>query len=209
MKRQLILVAILCAMQHLLGSKLTQVSPQIEGLYAQIETDKGSLLCKLEPHKAPLTVANFVALVEGKHVFNDALKGKRFYDGMAFHRYVPGFVVQTGDPEGNGSGNPGFRIQDEFNTALTHNAEGVLSMANSGPATNGSQFFITLAPTPHLDFKYSVFGKVVEGIAALREIRQGTIISTIQIHRVGKQFEKYNPLQVNVSLDLNAFLLPL
>lgn len=209
MKLHIVLCLFLLSIRQGVGLVTPFSVPKIEGLYAQIETDKGNILCRLEPHKAPLTVANFVALVEGKHTYSEAIKGKRFYDGLSFHRFVPGFVVQAGDPDANGTGGPGFRLQDEFNTALRHKSEGVLSMANSGPATNGSQFFITLAATPHLDFKYSVFGKVVEGLDVLREIRQGTQIKTIQIHRVGKQFEQYNPLQINVSLDLNSFLLPI
>ncbi len=119
---------------------------------ATIETSKGRIVIELYPDKAPKTVANFVKL---------ATKG--FYDGIVFHRVIPGFMVQTGDPEGTGRGGPGYTFADEFAPDLRHDAPGVLSMANAGPNTNGSQFFITVAPAPWLDGKHSIFGRVVEG----------------------------------------------
>ena len=135
-----------------------------EGLYANILTEKGSIIIKLEIEKAPITVANFVSLSEGENTMvSDEFKTKKFYNGLKFHRVIQDFMIQGGDPLGIGSGGPGYRFDDEFSD-LTHNGPGILSMANSGPATNGSQFFITHKATPWLDGKHTVFGQVVEGL---------------------------------------------
>jgi len=130
---------------------------QASGLYAKFETSKGDILIKLEDENAPQTVENFVELVTGKKT------GKPFYDDLIFHRVIPDFMIQGGCPKGTGTGGPGYEIADEFHPALKHDGPGVLSMANAGPNTGGSQFFITIRDTSWLDGKHAVFGKVVEG----------------------------------------------
>ncbi len=126
---------------------------------AKFETSKGDFTIELFEDKAPITTKNFIDLVN-----------KKFYDGLIFHRVISGFMIQGGDPKGNGTGGPGYKIPDEFNPKLKHDAEGILSMANAGPNTGGSQFFITLAPTPHLDNKHAVFGKVIAGLDVVKAI---------------------------------------
>lgn len=134
-----------------------------DGVYAHINTTKGDILIKLEEEKAPMTTANFVALAEGNHPEASAeFQGKPFYDGLIFHRVIPKFMIQGGDPQGTGMGGPGYQFDNETSDELSHK-KGVISMANSGPNTNGSQFFITVAPTPHLDGSYNIFGSVVAG----------------------------------------------
>ena len=133
-----------------------------EGLFAEFITTKDTIVVQLFYNKTPLTVSNFVGLSEGTHpMLADSLKGKPYYNGTVFHRVINNFMIQGGDPTATGSGSPGFKFGDEFDSSLNHDKAGTLSMANSGPATNGSQFFITDAPTPHLDNKHSVFGEVV------------------------------------------------
>ena len=136
-----------------------------EGLFAEFITSKDTIVVKLFYNKAPLTVSSFVGLSEGTHpMLVDSLKGKPYYDGTVFHRVINNFMIQGGDPTATGSGSPGFKFGDEFDNSLAHDKAGILSMANSGPATNGSQFFITDAPTPHLNNKHTVFGEVVKGL---------------------------------------------
>ncbi|MEM6820703.1 MAG: peptidylprolyl isomerase [Verrucomicrobiota bacterium] len=160
-----------------------------DGLYADIKTNKGTIVCRLDYKKAPVTVGNFVGLAEGTlpHVRDE----KKFYDGLVFHRVVPGFVIQGGCPRGNGTGNPGYRFPDEIHPDLIHSGEGILSMANSGPNTNGSQFFITLAATPHLDGRHAVFGSVLQGMDIVQSIQQGDQIKSISIRRVGEDAQKF------------------
>ncbi|PTL35258.1 peptidyl-prolyl cis-trans isomerase [Candidatus Methylomirabilis limnetica] len=133
-----------------------------------METTKGKIKIKLFEKEAPKTVANFTELAEGKREWNDPNTGKKgkshYFDGLIFHRVIPKFMIQGGDPTGTGRGGPGYRFDDEFHKELNHSKPGMLSMANAGPGTNGSQFFLTVAPTPFLDGKHSVFGEIVEGL---------------------------------------------
>ena len=144
------------------GEKMTT-----PGVYAVFNTSKGKIVCRLFIDEAPVTVANFMGLADGKKEWTDPGTGEkkksRFYDGLIFHRVIPNFMIQGGDPLGTGTGGPGYRFQDEFHASLKFDKPGLLAMANSGPGTNGSQFFITVAPTPHLTNRHTIFGRVVEG----------------------------------------------
>jgi len=165
--------------------------PLPNGLYAEIETTEGTILISLEFEKAPLTVANFVGLAEGTINFENRPAGRPFFDGLIFHRVIPDFMIQGGDPQGSGTGGPGYRFPDELNPDLKHSGPGTLSMANSGPNTNGSQFFITHKATPWLDGFHAVFGRVVEGQEVINAISQGDRIEKVRIRRVGSKADSF------------------
>ena len=168
-----------------------------DGLYAEIETSKGSILLELDYKKAPITVANFVTLAEGTNPFvSENLKNKPFYDGLKFHRVIPNFMIQGGDPLGNGSGDAGYKFKDEI-TDLKFDKGGLLAMANSGPGTNSSQFFITHVETPWLDGKHTIFGCVIEnGMEVVNAISQDDAINSIKIIRKGEAVKKFNALKI-------------
>ncbi|ANW96354.1 peptidylprolyl isomerase [Wenyingzhuangia fucanilytica] len=165
------------------------------GLYAKFNTSKGAILVNLEFEKTPGTVGNFVALAEGNMENNARPQGKPYYDGLKFHRVIADFMIQGGCPQGTGSGNPGYKFDDEIVAELKHDTPGVLSMANAGPGTNGSQFFITHTATPWLDGKHTVFGKVVEGQDIVDAVEQGDLIESLEIVRVGEAAEKFNAIE--------------
>lgn len=169
----------------------------IEGIFATIATNKGDIVLELEYKKAPVTVANFIALAEGKNTFvtEENLKEKPFFDGLKFHRVIKDFMIQGGDPSGNGSGGPGYAFKDEF-TDLKHDKPGILSMANSGPTTNGSQFFITHKATPWLDGKHTVFGHVTEGMSIVNAIAQNDVVTKITIVKKGALAQKFDAPKV-------------
>lgn len=172
------------------------VEPTEDGLYARITATKGEILLKLEYQKVPLTVANFVGLAEGK-IKNDAKPlGTPFYDGLKWHRVIYPFMIQGGDPQGNGMGGPGYKFRDEIHPDLKHDRAGTLSMANAGPATNGSQFFITHKETPWLDGKHAVFGYVVSGQDVVDATQQGDAIIKVEIIRVGKEAKNFDAAKV-------------
>jgi FKBP-type peptidyl-prolyl cis-trans isomerase len=166
-----------------------------DGLYAKFNTSKGEILVNLEFEKTPGTVGNFVALAEGN--LENAVKpqGTPYYDGLKFHRVIPDFMIQGGCPQGTGTGNPGYSFDDEFHPELKHDKPGILSMANSGPATNGSQFFITHIETPWLDNKHTVFGNVIEGQDVVDAIEQNDSLDSIEIIRVGASAEAFNAIE--------------
>ena len=151
------------------------------GTYAILETSQGSMVCRLFEKEAPQTVANFIGLAEGTKEFSDPRTGSKakrpFFDGLTFHRVIPDFMIQGGCPLGNGTGGPGYRFADEFHASLRHDAPGKLSMANSGPGTNGSQFFVTVAATPWLDNRHTIFGEVIEGQEVAVKISQAPLDS--------------------------------
>ena len=165
------------------------------GIYAKFNTTKGSILVKLTHDLTPGTVGNFVALAEGNLENKVKPQGTKYYDGLKFHRVIPDFMIQGGCPQGIGSGGPGYSFDDEFHPTLKHNRPGVLSMANSGPASNGSQFFITHIPTDWLDNKHTVFGFVEEGQDVVDAIAQGDLIDTLEIVRVGDEAKKWNAVE--------------
>jgi peptidylprolyl isomerase len=164
------------------------------GLYARLNTTKGEILIQLEFQKTPGTVGNFVALANGELENSVKPQGTPYYNGLKFHRVIPDFMVQGGDPQGTGTGGPGYNFDDEFHPDLRHDSPGVLSMANSGPGSNGSQFFITHIETPWLDNKHSIFGNVIEGMDVVNAIEQEDTMN-VEIIRVGTEAEKWNAVE--------------
>ncbi|MET0945204.1 MAG: peptidylprolyl isomerase [Flavobacterium sp.] len=170
------------------------------GIYAKFNTSKGSILVKLTHDLTPGTVGNFVALAEGNMENKVKPQGQKFYDGLTFHRVIPDFMIQGGCPKGTGTGDPGYKFDDEFHPSLKHDRPGVLAMANSGPASNGSQFYITHVPTSWLDGKHTVFGHVIEGQDVVDAVAQGDALESVEIIRVGEEAEKFNAIEAFVGL---------
>jgi len=198
MKKLVVLLCALTATVSLAQTKNAKPKPVVlEGIFAEIYTNKGKIALQLEFQKTPITVANFITLAEGKNEFvtNDR-KGKPYYDGLKFHRVIANFMIQGGCPLGTGAGDPGYKFKDEFDPSLKHDKPGILSMANSGPATNGSQFFITHKDTPWLNNKHSVFGHVIEGQKVVDAIAQDDVIEKVVIVRKGKLAKNFNAEKV-------------
>jgi len=166
-----------------------------DGIYAKFNTSKGSILVKLTHDLTPGTVGNFVGLAEGNLENSVKPQGQKYYDGLKFHRVIPDFMIQGGCPLGTGTGDGGYKFDDEFHPTLKHDKPGVLSMANAGPGTNGTQFFITHVPTPWLDGKHSVFGNVVEGQDVVDAVAQGDALESVEIVRVGAEAEQWNAIE--------------
>ena len=167
-----------------------------DGIYAKIKTNKGDITLVLHYDKTPGTVANFITLSEGLVENSHKPANSPYYDGLKFHRVIPDFMIQTGCPLGTGTGDPGYKFDDEFHNDLIHDKPGILSMANSGKSTNGSQFFITHLPTPWLDGKHSVFGSVIEGQSVVDSISNGDEIQKVEIIRIGDDAEKFDEVKV-------------
>ena len=192
----------------IIGCKSSKYADLGDGIFADIQTTKGDIIIQLEYKKTPVTVANFVSLAEGKNPFvNDEYKDKKFYDGIVFHRVIKDFMIQGGDPTGSGSGNIGYTFKDEFNDSLRHSKKGILSMANRGPKTNSSQFFITHKATPWLDDKHTVFGKVVAGmdvVDTIANVKTGAgdrpiseiAMNHVEIVRNGKEARQFDAVQI-------------
>ncbi|MBP2832273.1 peptidylprolyl isomerase [Aquimarina sp. U1-2] len=166
-----------------------------DGLYAKLNTNKGEILINLEYQKTPGTVGNFVGLAEGNLENKAKPQGEPYYDGLKFHRVIADFMIQGGDPQGTGVGGPGYQFDDEIHPDLKHNSPGIVSMANAGPGTNGSQFFITHVETSWLDGNHTVFGQVVEGQDVVNKIAQGDSIDQVEIVRVGEKAKNFNAVE--------------
>ena len=172
-----------------------------DGLYAKFNTSKGDILVNLEYQKTPGAVGNFVALAQGNLENSVKKQGEPYYNGLKFHRVIPDFMIQGGCPLGTGTGNPGYKFEDEFHPDLKHDKPGILSMANAGPGTNGSQFFITHIPTDWLDGKHTVFGNVIEGQNIVDSIGQGDVLETLEIIAVGSDAEAFKAVEAFRSFE--------
>ncbi len=216
MKTKFIIFFLACSMMFACNNNYDDLD---DGLYAELKTSMGVMLIKLTYEKTPVTVANFVALAEGNHPKVDSdFKGKKFYDGLIFHRVIDNFMIQGGDPRGDGTGGPGYKFLDEIDLSLKHDKPGILSMANSGPGTNGSQFFITEVPTPHLDGKHTVFGHVLQGIEVQDSISNvetavanrpivDIVINEVNIVRVGSKAKKYDAVKTWNEMEPKLFMM--
>lgn len=214
MKKQNLFIAFVVVLTTI-ACKKTEESHLPDGLYAEFETNYGDFIAELNYKKAPLTVSSFVSLAEGTSTaVDEEYKNKKYFDGLKFHRVVQGFVIQGGDPKGTGEGGPGYQFPNETDTGLNHGSKGILSMANAGPDTNGSQFFVTLDQTPSLDGGYSVFGKVIEGQEVVDSIGQvevgqrdvpveDVIMKHVKIIRVGDDAKEFDADKV-FSEKMNA-----
>ena len=224
MKTKFILFFMACSMMFACENKHTDLEEGLyadleEGLYAEFDTTMGKMLIKLTYEKTPVTVANFVALAEGNHPKVDKdFEGIKYYDGLIFHRVIDGFMIQGGDPKGDGSGGPGYKFLDEIDETLIHDKPGILSMANSGPGTNGSQFFITEVPTPHLNFKHTVFGHIVDGIEiqdAISNVETAVAdrpvidvrIKKLKILRIGDKAKDFNAVKTWNEIEPKLFII--
>nr|MBF0222516.1 peptidylprolyl isomerase [Desulfobulbaceae bacterium] len=181
------LIALICLTGQAFAAQAAELA---DGMYAKLQTNKGEIVVRLEFEKTPMTVANFVGLAEGTKNSSKE-KGAKFYNGLTFHRVIKDFMIQGGDPQGTGRGGPGYKFPDEIDPSLKHDGPGVLSMANAGPGTNGSQFFITHKETPWLNGKHTVFGKVVTGMDVVNAIAKGDILQTVTITRVGEKAKAF------------------
>jgi cyclophilin family peptidyl-prolyl cis-trans isomerase len=199
MKSKILLFLFLGMLSIQAQTKKTDTSKKTsteEGIFATILTKKGTIVVELEYQKTPVTVANFISLVEGKNTFvKETFKGKPFFDGLKFHRVISDFMIQGGDPSGNGSGGPGYSFKDEI-TDLKFDKGGILAMANSGPATNGSQFFITHKATPWLNERHTIFGHVTQGMDVVNQITQDDVMLKVTISRVGKLAKQFDAPKV-------------
>ncbi|WP_343485832.1 peptidylprolyl isomerase [Allomuricauda sp. d1] len=201
-------IAFLSLMLVIVSCKSGKYADLGDGIYADIQTSRGDIVVQLYHEATPVTVANFVSLAEGTSPFvTDSLKDKKYFDGLVFHRVIKDFMIQGGDPTGTGRGNPGYKFKDEFVDTLKHIKKGLLSMANSGPKTNGSQFFITHKPTPWLDGKHTVFGEVVHGLEVVDTIANVKTavqdrpevevkMNKVEIIRKGKTAKKFDAVQI-------------
>ena len=169
------------------------------GIYAKFNTTKGAILVKLAHDLTPGTVGNFVGLAEGNLENKVKPQGVKFYDGLKFHRVIPNFMIQGGCPQGTGTGDPGYKFDDEFHPSLKHDRPGILAMANSGPGTNGSQFYITHIPTDWLDNKHTVFGHVVEGQDVVDAVEQGDVLESLEIIREGEEAKNWNAIEAFIN----------
>lgn len=216
MKSMLIVITVIMAtISCKMDKKNDSKSALEDGIYAEFTTNYGDFTAQLYYKKAPMTVANFVSLAEGTNPkVSSKFKGKPYFDGLTFHRIIDGFMIQGGDPDGNGTGGPGYEFPNETDTGLKHDDKGILSMANAGPDTNGSQFFITLAPQPRLDGGYSVFGKIVQGQEVVDSIGKvqvepqtnkptsDVIIKTVKIQKIGDDANNFDAAKVfNAKLE--------